>query len=155
MVTKDGKVMTQCERLPPINSNNLLNLCSQEITWQIKHTVSPLSQDSWPQDLSGGVIPQGAPAHNFAWTLNGLVLQSHVINWIRYIFTCRRPMDTKISGERLQSLEPYDPFVRWHTWGHVMFWTFCISTIQILTAGKRGEGVGSARKWLSRHQLFV
>ena len=38
MATKHGKVVTHQEGLPPINLHNLLNMCSREITQQIRNT---------------------------------------------------------------------------------------------------------------------
>ena len=53
MATKNGKVVTHSERLLPINSYNHLNMFLQEVTWQIKNIISPLSQWLWLQDLWG------------------------------------------------------------------------------------------------------
>ena len=45
------KVVTLHEGLSLINSHNLLDMCSREITWQIKNTISPLSQCLCSHDL--------------------------------------------------------------------------------------------------------
>ena len=61
IIPKHRKVVTLCEGLPPVNSHNHLNMCSHEVTWQIKNTVSPLSKWLCSQDLL-----RGAPTHIFA-----------------------------------------------------------------------------------------
>ena len=52
MATKHENVVTQCEGLPPINSYTPLNVCSREVSGQIKNIIFPLTQYLWSQDLS-------------------------------------------------------------------------------------------------------
>ena len=44
----------------------------------------------------GDDIPQGAPTHKCVWPHNEVVMWGHMINYISYISTCRRPMDIKL-----------------------------------------------------------
>ena len=47
MATKNGKVVTNCERLSPINLHNPLNMQSHEVTWKIENIISSLSRCLW------------------------------------------------------------------------------------------------------------
>ena len=60
-------MLTQYEGLPPINSYNLLNMCSQEATLQIE-TCFHYHKVYGHKTSQGGDIPQGAPTHKFGHT---------------------------------------------------------------------------------------
>ena len=50
MATKRGEVVAHGKGLLPISSHNSLNMCSCEVTRQIRNTISPLSQYLWSKD---------------------------------------------------------------------------------------------------------
>ena len=61
-------------------------------------------------------LPQGLTyhkeqsTHKFVWPLNEVIVLGHVINWIQYISTCRRPMDTKLGKLQTYQWEAVWPF---------------------------------------------
>ena len=77
MAAKHGKVVTHNEGLLLLNSYNLLNMSSREVTRKnFLHYHNAYGHKSH-QD---GDMPQGAPTHKFAWRLNEKVIWSYVTN---------------------------------------------------------------------------
>ena len=114
MATIHGKEVTLLEGLPPINLYNLSSMCSFEVTWQVKNTISPLSQCIGSQDLPGWwhtvrsshlyicMTPQ--------WGGHVRLLDKSNTLYLQEIWSpCGKPMDTELVKvlsfcERLPSL---------------------------------------------------
>ena len=61
MANKHGNVVTHRDDLVTINLQNLLNMYSWEVTWEIKIIISPLSLSYVYKTYQGGGTLQGAP----------------------------------------------------------------------------------------------
>ena len=58
---------------PPLNSYNTLNMCSREVTWQVKNIITFYYRNAYDcKYYQGGDILQVAP-------LNQVILRGHVI----------------------------------------------------------------------------
>ena len=109
MTIKHDKMETHCDWLPPRNSHKPLNMCSQEVTWQTKN-ISIITLLMRYQQIH---ITQGILTHKVTWSLNKVVMWGHVTNYIHYISTCRRPINTKLGkvltySKRLPYLKSHD-----------------------------------------------
>ena len=70
MAIKHGKMVTHCDVLPTINSHNPLNMCSREVTSQIKN-ISPPSPNAYGyKTYQRNDITQRVPTHKVACPLN-------------------------------------------------------------------------------------
>ena len=92
MVTKYGEVVTHDEGLLPINSYNLLNMCPRGHKASLKY-ISTITM-FLVAIVQGGAILQGPPPknlHDFSVRL------SCEVTWqFKYVFICRRLMDSKL-----------------------------------------------------------
>ena len=77
MAIKHEKVVTHRDRFPSINSHNLLNMFSREVTWQVKNIISP------PKKMLG--IIHRVLTHKFACPLNEVVKWGYVTSSIHYL----------------------------------------------------------------------
>ena len=80
MVTKHGKVVTYCESLLPINSQNPVNMghvmSRDKLTTFYLHYHNAYGHLTRPS----GDLTRGAPIHKLAWLLNEAVLWGQVTN---------------------------------------------------------------------------
>ena len=125
--------------MPP----NPLSMCSRECSRDKLKTYLYQQNAYGHKTYQRSDITQGVPTHKFTYPLNEVVMWGHETNWICYISTCRRPLNTKLGksltyNERLPSLKSHDPLITWRTWGHVTFSKIYISTTlsQKLTYGQ-------------------
>ena len=89
--TKFGRVVTCYEGLPPIKSHKSFNMWSHVQNKKHRH-----SQDAYGHHTcQGGEILRRAPIYKFAWPFNEVVLWDHMTNEMYYVYTSRRPMNTK------------------------------------------------------------
>ena len=139
---------TQCEGLPPINLSNPSNMCSWEVTWQIDF-ISSLSQCLWSLRLIRMVT---------CWKeLQPVNLHDRSMRWSFKMTWCIKYMISPPSedsctpnqaicwitsaSDSQSSLNSFEYFITWHTWGHVTISKIYMSTIstpgRVLTYGRR------------------
>ena len=150
MAVKHDKVVIHYEGCPTITSHNPLYICLQEVTWQIKNIISPLSHVYGQETYNGGEVLQEASTYRFAWPLNEVFMWGHMTNYINHI--CRRPMGTKIGkvltySKRLLSLNSHDSLITWPKSSHATIWKFYISLIIKFMASKRGRMLTYERRF--------
>ena len=165
--TKLGIVVTYLERLLKFWSS--LITWSYLIAWQTKNicittTKIPVVTKFGKVVTYHEELPQGLTyhkeqsTHKFVWPLNEVIVLGHVINWIQYISTCRRPMDTKLGKLQTYQWEAVWPFnyVMHLTWEFEKF-IFSLSKYlwPVNQAGCWLIGGGTAPKHLSHHWLLI
>ena len=80
MVTKHGKVVTLREAIPPKHSHNHLNLCTREVTLQIK--TQYLHNTYVHKTYQGDDILWGVSTHIFAWKIWKILFQVSQDLWL-------------------------------------------------------------------------
>ena len=77
---------------------------------------------------------------------------------MRYICTCKIPVDTKLIkmlaySERFSSLKQHNPLITRPTWSHVAIWKCYFFTIKRLMANKPGRDLIYRRKFSTQSSL--
>ena len=101
MVTKHGKVVTYCESLLPINSQNPVNMghvrSRDKLTTFYLHYHNAYGHLTCPS----GDLTWGAPIHKLAWLLNEAVRSSDKLNTLHFQLQKTHAYQTRQSAELL------------------------------------------------------
>ena len=80
MTTKHVKMVAYSDRFPPIDSHNSLNMCSREVTWQIKNIYLHNQNAYGQKTYQRSDITHRASTNKFLRPLNDRVMWGRVIN---------------------------------------------------------------------------
>ena len=94
--------------------------------------------------FDGWLLTMRGSHPNDIWSFNHVILRGQMANYICYISTFRRPMDTKLGKivnyvERFLPLKPQNPLITWPTWHQVSTFTRLMATklSSVLIFGRR------------------
>ena len=139
MTTKHVNMGAHSDRFPPIdshNSLNSLNMCSREVTWQIKN-IYVRNQNAYGQKTyQRSDIIHRAPTTKFPCPLNEI---THIISP-----PAKKPINTKLCKvltyiERIPLLKPHDTWITWPTRAHMKISKILMSTITRIMTSKTGR----------------
>ena len=108
MATKLGRVVGSNASFLSIKPHNLLITWSHKVIWQMKNVLNSLSRDLSLSNLTEGwlMIRSHMSNHKATYSFDHVVTWAHATNELCYIFTCTRPIATKLNRMIAYNEEP-------------------------------------------------